>query len=292
MAQNRDWGVVGLMGYLIFWWGLVALLLIFITSNSAPGEPQLAWHEEEAITTTKLAVDIATEAPDADGDKIDYTYGWTKNGEVVLDSKGEPVTGRSISSKKTMAGDVWEVTVTPNDGSADGWGCSLPWRECAGGVHTAMAITIGNTPPRARVGFNNPDADEGEEEIEEWDGRSSVALDLSCFDPDVLDLQRKAREEMIEAGLDPAEEAKKKAEAKAAAIEAGEEVPEEPDPCTYTVQWWPADAEPEEGAEAEYTGLEMGRNDLKKSDRWKVIVVANDGTDDGDPVEEFLAKAE
>ena len=287
MSKNRDLGVGALLGYMVIWWGLVAGLLVFVTSNAAPGEPVLKWAEEEATTTTKLAVEIDIEAPDADGDKIAYSYSWTKNGELALNSKGEPFASKSISSKQTMAGDVWEVTVVPNDGSADGWGCSLPWRECAGNVAVSQEVTIGNTPPRARVRFINPDATEDmEPSIVDWDGKSDIELELSCFDPDVIDLQRKEREEAAAAGEPEPEPEPEPAEGE----EAEEE--EDDDPCTYTVGWWAADAEIEEGATSEITALRLTRRELKANDSWKVIVVANDGTDDGDPVEETISKLE
>lgn len=282
MPKNRDWGVLGLLAYLLAWWGLVAALLVFITSNSAPGHPQLAWKDAETFTTTKLTVEIETDAPDADGDKVTYSYKWTKNGEPVPEKLAQ-----SISSKDTMAGDVWEVSVESNDGTADGWGCSLPWRECAGHTPTKLAVTVGNTPPRARIGFINPSAGEDElASVVDWDGKSDLALDLSCFDPDVMDLERQARE-LAKANPEPEPEP----EPEGAEGEATEK-PEKPDPCTYTIQWWPADAEIEEGAVSEFTEPTMSARDLRAHDRWKVIVVANDGTEDGEPIEETIAKLE
>lgn len=284
---NRDLGIGVLIGYLVLFWGLVLVFLAWITANSAPGAPQLEWGEEETFTTTKLAVVIAAEAPDADGDKVEYAYQWTKNGEIV-----EGKEGQSVSPKDTRKGDVWAVTVTPNDGTQDSWGCNWPWRECAGEASASIEVTVGNTAPRARIRFRDKD----DAEIEEFDGKGDIKIVPSCFDPDFMDIERDKKEaekqwalENPEAAAEKAEEAKKLAEA----IAAGEaEAPEKEDPCTYTIAWWPADEEVEEGAESELTDVVLPRRTLRKSDGWKVIVIANDGEEDGEPLEEVIRKTE
>lgn len=276
MAQ-RDVNIAIIAGYLVVFWGAVAGLFVFVTGNSAPGAPKLAWGEAEAVTTTKLEVEIATEAPDADGDESSYTYAWTRNGEPT-DFKG-----KSISAKETLSGETWEVTVTPDDGTKDGWGCNLPWRECAGEINAKLSITVNNSPPRARIVFRAGEIDEetGERpEVEEFAKKGEdVYLELSCFDADVNDRERRAREEAL---------------AKGETFEKAPEGEEPPDPCTYTVNWWPVGEdfeEPEEGATSEYTEPMLGKNDIKKADTWKVVVVANDAEADGDAVESTIARA-
>ena len=73
---------------------------------------------------------------------------------------------------------------------------------------------------------------------------------------------------LIEQGIDP--NAKPE-------VPEGEEPPpvEEPvDPCTYTIAWWPADAEPEEGEVSEFTEPTLPRKALRKADAWKGRAVA------------------
>ncbi|MCB9664043.1 MAG: hypothetical protein H6732_08005 [Alphaproteobacteria bacterium] len=270
---RRTIGTGAIAFYLLFFWGLVAAGFVVITSNAAPGAPQLAWKEAEATTTTKLTVEIATEAPDANGDSIKYAYSWTRNGEPEPERSSNSVSSRDIRKDET-----WTVTVVPDDGTQDGWGCTLPWRECAGEASATLSITVGNTPPRARLRFTDPEGND----LESFDGKTDVILSLSCFDPDILNAQRDEREARKEAGL-PEPEPELDAD--------GNPVPP-PDPCTYTVAWWPADEEPEEGAEAPYTEPVLPRDALKKTTAWRAVVIANDGEDDGEPVEETIRKTE
>lgn len=263
---KKDINVAVLIGYLLIWWGGVAALFVMITSNGAPGAPQLAFSEEEIFTTTKLEVDIATEAPDPNGDKIDYEYSWTLDGEAMPEKKSN-----TISSKETMKGQTWEVTVVPDDGSRDGWGCSLPWRECAGAASATLAVTVGNTPPRARGGFVNQEGGI----IESYDRKTDLVLDLSCFDPDILDAKRNAEPE--EAPPEPAE---------------GEEPVEPEDPCTYTIAWYPGSVEDVEATEPTSTEPMLSASDARGEDSWKVLVVANDGESDGEALELTIAKEE
>lgn len=270
---RRTIGTGAVAGYLLFFWALIALGFVWVTGNAAPGAPQLAWKDAEVTTTTKLAVEIATEAPDADGDAVKYTYTWTRNGEPQPER-----TSNSVSSRDIRKDEVWTVTVVPDDGTQDGWGCTLPWRECAGAASASLSITVGNTPPRARLRFTDVEGTE----LESFDGKSDVVLALSCFDPDILNAQRDEADARKKAGL-PLPEPELDAE--------GNPVPPA-DPCTYTVSWWPSDAEPEEGAEPPFTGPVLPKAALKGASGWRVVVIANDGEDDGDPVEETLRKTE
>lgn len=66
---------------------------------------------------------------DPDGDTVTLTYGWRVDGVVAVGQ-----TSATLPASETERGEVWEVTVTPNDGTIDGTPV------------TAMVI-IGNTPP-------------------------------------------------------------------------------------------------------------------------------------------------
>jgi hypothetical protein len=275
-----------LIGYLGLWWGGVVGAFILVTSNSAPPPPSIGWESEEPQTNTKLAVEILEDSADADGDKVDYFYRWTRDGELVEDK-----TGSSVSARDTMSGEVWEVTVTPNDGTFEGWGCDLFWRDCAemGRGEVAMSVTIGNTAPRARIRFVDAD---GEEFVDdEASNRKDIHLKLSCFDSDIADRERRAKEE-----------AKKAAAAAAAAgippepepepeeVAEGEEVEEEEeeDPCTYTINWWKSDEEPDEDEVSEQTEIVLSSRTTSVDDSWRAVVVASDGEDEGEPQEESI----
>ncbi len=259
--------IVGL--YLGVFWTGVALLGVYITSNGAPSAPELKWAEEPVMTITKLELQIATESVDPDGDSIDYTFVWKRNGVV-----DETKSSKTVPAKDTRSGDTWDVIVTPNDGTFEGWGCGLPWRDCAGAISATASVTIQNTPPTARLRFIGAE----EAEITSYDGKSDVSLQLSCVDADAMNNDRDEAAARRAAGSPPF---------------TPEELAARPDPCTYTVAWWPADATPAEGEVSEYTGLMLDKKTLASSKAgWKVSVVANDGEADGPLVEFELLPAE
>ena len=303
---KKDIPVVVLLGYLFTWWALVAAIFWFVTKNEPPGEPTLMWEDDSLLTTTKLEVAIKTPAPDPDGDEVKYFYAWSLNGEVQED-KQAPV----FSARDTKRGDVVEVTVTPDDGTLEGAGCWLPWRVCAGETHTVLSATIVNSEPRARMRFVIPGevTDEDPEpqpvEIEAYERRQDIQLDVSCFDADAADVERVAVQARAKAIAD-------------GTIAADSEPPEKEDPCTYEVSWWPADlelqipgADEEEAEEGEaeeadeeivfldaegneveptFTGTERTWRELDDSDEgWRVVVYALD--DEGarsEPIESII----
>jgi hypothetical protein len=79
--------------------------------NTAP-VAMIAVAPAEPVPTDDL-VAIAT-ATDADDDEVAFTYAWTRDGGPT------EFTGSIVPSSAIAAGETWEVTVTPNDGEADG----------------------------------------------------------------------------------------------------------------------------------------------------------------------------
>ena len=79
-------------------------------------------------------LNITIETSDADGNSVETTIIWTKN--------GYPVSGLndslSVSAALLAPGATWMVTVTPDDGIGQG-------------VAETMSFTIGNTPPVAMI---------------------------------------------------------------------------------------------------------------------------------------------
>lgn len=262
---NREIGVPVLVGYLALWWGAVSGVCYWVTINHAPGAPELKWKEEPIVTTSKLVVDIAKAAPDPDlAAEITYTYSWTRDGQPV-----EGQISESIDSKQTVKGQVWEVTVVPDDGSKDSLLCSLPWHECAGEVSAKLSVTIADSAPRARIVFRAADGSVSRV----FDGKSDVTPELTCADPDASQANSIAA---------------------AAAVDAGQPAPDPatiPDPCTYAVKWFPV-TDPPAAADAPpaYTELVLPKEAWKSVDTWRVVIVANDGELDGPEVEETIRK--
>jgi hypothetical protein len=66
----------------------------------------------DPATDVDLVADVTSE--DADADTVTYTYAWTRDGAPT------ELAGFSIPAAETTHGETWTVTVTPNDGEADG----------------------------------------------------------------------------------------------------------------------------------------------------------------------------
>lgn len=82
--------------------------------NSLPTAPVIAVSPEYPEDDDALQCSIASASTDADGDPISYTYAWENNGTATS------TTIPSVSSSDTSNADIWECTVTPNDGTANG----------------------------------------------------------------------------------------------------------------------------------------------------------------------------
>jgi formylglycine-generating enzyme required for sulfatase activity len=67
-----------------------------------------------------LVCTIDTEAFDAEGDTITYTFDWTVDGVSYTGATTISETGDTIPGSATSAYEEWTCTVTPNDGESDG----------------------------------------------------------------------------------------------------------------------------------------------------------------------------
>ena len=119
--------------------GIYAQGLINFTVNALPTEPIVSLGPVAAGTGDDLVVSIDTASTDADGDPITYSYTWFQNGVVSSAS-----TSASLAASNTAKGEAWSVTVTPNDGYADG-------------MAGEALITVGNTAPTVASATLNPD---------------------------------------------------------------------------------------------------------------------------------------
>ncbi len=81
----------------------------------------------------KLSVEFLSTARDLDGDEITYTYAWSVDGTARSE-----FTEALVPAEATSKGQVWTVTVTPNDGKKDG-------------APATAEVTILNTAPTAEA---------------------------------------------------------------------------------------------------------------------------------------------
>ncbi len=96
--------------------------------NSPPVIQQVRIEPKMAYANDRLKAYIR--GNDVDGDSIDYTFQWVKNGVVLTEEKTEV-----LEKGRFKKGDSIAVTVTPDD------------RESQGISRRSEAITIQNSPP-------------------------------------------------------------------------------------------------------------------------------------------------
>jgi len=107
--------------------------------NSPPTAPVVDVTPDNPKTGDDLVSTITTLSTDADSDTVTYSYAWYKN-----DALQGGLTGGTVTSADTSAGEVWRCVVTPNDGTVDG-------------STGEDVVAIGNSPPTAPVVDVTPD---------------------------------------------------------------------------------------------------------------------------------------
>ncbi len=247
---NRTIGTPVVAGYLVVWWGAVAAFLVWASTNTAPAAPTLSWGDDvvEANTTTRLGVAVTPAIADADGEPIDvdgdalnFFFSWTLDG-APLDN-----TGRSINNRETRKGQVYEVTVTPDDG----------------------------TPPRARARVE----DEEGEAIETVERGKPVVAQLGCSDPDIIDEKTDA--------LLAAEAAGEPPPPPAPPVEGEEPVKPEDPCTYRVAWLKDVEEVPKDAAEIDFEAAEFKEPTLpatatrERGTKWTLAVVASDGEDEG-----------
>ena len=69
-----------------------------------------------------LYCEITADSIDPDGNTVTYTFAWTVDGVTYSGTTSTTThTGDTIPASATAFGEVWECTVTPNDGTEDGY---------------------------------------------------------------------------------------------------------------------------------------------------------------------------
>lgn len=85
-----------------------------IIVNDLPGAPTISIAPATPTTVDSLVAAVDVDSTDLEGHTMTYTYAWT------VDGSASSVTAATVPSSDTTRGQVWEVTVTPNDGYGDG----------------------------------------------------------------------------------------------------------------------------------------------------------------------------
>ena len=106
-------------------------LLALSACNASPEGLAVSLTPEAPTTVDELTVVIDAEAVDDNGDEVEYSYLWSRDGEVVAGA-----TASTLSQAETSKGELWEVRVTPSDGKASGTAASA-------------SVEIVNAPPEA-----------------------------------------------------------------------------------------------------------------------------------------------
>ena len=102
--------------------------LALAACNTPPEAPTVAIEPAEPTTADDLVARIVEESFDQNADPVTYGYSWTVNGQP------SDVSGATVPAADTARGQVWEVTVTPTDGSDSG-------------PAVTTSVTVQNPPP-------------------------------------------------------------------------------------------------------------------------------------------------
>ncbi|HLL55309.1 MAG TPA: hypothetical protein VK447_17255, partial [Myxococcaceae bacterium] len=98
--------------------------------NTPPPAPKVAIVPAEPRAGQALRALVLAPSQDADADVVSYRAAWTRNGAPFAPA-GDPF---EVPVSEVKKGDKWAVTLTPNDGEADG-------------APGSASTTIRNTPP-------------------------------------------------------------------------------------------------------------------------------------------------
>ena len=91
-----------------------------LCSNSLPSAPGISLSPSAPIEQIDdLICSVDTLSSDLDGDSISYTFAWTVNGAAYSGASSTAFVS-TVPASVTTSGELWECSVTPNDGDGDG----------------------------------------------------------------------------------------------------------------------------------------------------------------------------
>ena len=89
--------------------------------NSPPEAPVVSVTPSTPLEGDELVCNIDTPSTDFDGDSISYSFSWTVDGTPYVGTMASTTyTDDTIPAGTVLVGEVWECSVTPNDGTDDG----------------------------------------------------------------------------------------------------------------------------------------------------------------------------
>jgi len=91
-----------------------ASVLTTVVPDSPPGAPVVEIDPAAPTQGQNLVCQIATPSDDPDGDPVDYTYAWQRDGSPTA------LTGSLLGWEETAVGEDWTCVVTPDDGTLVG----------------------------------------------------------------------------------------------------------------------------------------------------------------------------
>jgi hypothetical protein len=117
--------------------GLTSSASISVEVNGLPTAPVVSIDPDPPGSGDDLTATIDTASTDPDGDAITYAYSWT------VDTTATAHATAVIAAADTLKDEVWEVTVTPDDGVGVG-------------PSATASVTIGNGAPVVATGAVTP----------------------------------------------------------------------------------------------------------------------------------------
>jgi hypothetical protein len=89
--------------------------------NAAPGAAELEIDPAEPFPHDDLFCDVVRDAADPDGDRLTYTFSWTRDGADWTGATATTVhAGDTIPSSATRVGEEWSCAAVASDGAATG----------------------------------------------------------------------------------------------------------------------------------------------------------------------------
>ncbi|MCK6524859.1 hypothetical protein L6R49_25940, partial [Myxococcota bacterium] len=146
--------------------------------NRAPSAPIITL--TGGTTGEDLVADMTVASTDADGDPISYTWAWTLDGAAQAD-----LTTETVPADRLARGQVWSVTVTPNDGLQDGPSASAETTIANGLPSVTLTLTPAelttDSTVTALIGGADPDGDVLSFEIQWLVNDTVVASDVESI---------------------------------------------------------------------------------------------------------------
>jgi hypothetical protein len=102
--------------------------------NSAPSAPVVRIDPVDPVAGDTLVCNVDTEATDADGDAITYSFRWTQDGSAFSAAGTTYETGDTVAGTYVQDAEAWVCSVTAGDGEATGTSARDSVGVCATGT--------------------------------------------------------------------------------------------------------------------------------------------------------------